>query len=72
MKKALTFAMLSLGVALTAGTAGADPVTDSITEVQDTIGNYAVPLGGAILGTVVLFVGLPLIKRFAVMVRKAI
>lgn len=69
----------ALGVATTlfvlAGTAGAqtgDPVGGKINEVRDQFSGYSVILLGAVATIVGVFIAIPLLKKFARMVRNAI
>jgi hypothetical protein len=72
-QKASAAAVLTLGALLSfASTAGADAVTDQIDATSDTLVTYAAPLAVAIGAIVAVFIGLPLIKRFARMVRNAV
>jgi hypothetical protein len=55
-----------------AGVASADATTDAVSDIQDTLVGYAAPVAVAIAGVVAVFIGLPLIRRFASMIRNAV
>lgn len=55
-----------------AGVASADAVEDQVSNVSDQFTGYAGGLAIAIGAVVAVFVALPLIKRFAKMVRNAV
>jgi hypothetical protein len=70
----LLFLPFGVGATLLAlaGVASADATTDAVADIQDTLTGYAAPVALAIAGVVAVFIGLPLIKRFARMIRSAV
>jgi hypothetical protein len=70
----LLFLPFGVGATLLAlaGVASADATTDAVSDIQDTLVGYAAPVAVAIAGVVAVFIGLPLIRRFASMIRNAV
>lgn len=76
MKKALSSVVLATALVL-GGSAAAfaqttDPVAETIGDLQTQFTGYAVPLLTAVAAIVGVFIAIPLVKKFARMVRNAI
>ena len=66
------FTALVLGTTALAGAQTTDPVEDTITGVTTKLSDYAVPVLAGVATLVGVFIAIPLVKKFARMIRSAI